>query len=51
MQTWAERFPELFAPGHWAWGEVDVRYSIEKPADDLSSNVHVVGRADGGIVV
>ena len=51
MQTWPERFPELFAPGHWAWGEVDVRYSIEEPADELISNVHVIGRADGGIVV
>jgi 8-oxo-dGTP diphosphatase len=51
MQTWAERFPELFAPDHWAWGEVDVRYSTEEPADELISNVHVIGRTGGGIVV
>lgn len=51
MQTWPERFPELFAPDHWAWGELDVRFSTEEPADELISNVHVIGRSDGGIVV
>ena len=51
MQTWPERFPELFAPDHWPWGDLDVRYSTERPPDELISNVHVIGRATGGIVV
>src|SRR3954449_5998014 len=51
MQTWAERFPELFAPGYWEWGELDVRFSVEQPPDELISNVHVVCRTTGGIVV
>lgn len=51
MQTWPERFPELFAPDHWAWGKLDVSYTIDVPPDELISNVHVIGRADGGIVV
>ena len=51
MQTWAERFPDLFAPAVWEWGELDVRFSIEQPPDELISNVHVIGRTEGGIVV
>ncbi|TCN37342.1 8-oxo-dGTP diphosphatase [Kribbella orskensis] len=51
MQTWVERFPELFAPAFWAWGELDVRFTTEQPADELVSNVHVVGRTEGGVVV
>jgi len=51
MQTWPERFPELFAPDHWAWGKLDVRYTTDVPPDELISNVHVIGRAEGGIVV
>jgi 8-oxo-dGTP diphosphatase len=50
-ESWAEQFPELFAPADWAWAEVDVRYSIERPDDELLSNVHVICRAPGGIVV
>jgi 8-oxo-dGTP diphosphatase len=51
MQTWAERFPDLFAADHWAWGELDVRFQIEVPPDELISNVHVIGRTGEGIVV
>lgn len=51
MQTWAERFPALFAPAVWEWGDLDVRYSMDEPPDELVSNVHVIGRTDGGIVV
>jgi 8-oxo-dGTP diphosphatase len=51
MQTWAERFPALFAPAVWEWGDLDVRYSMEEPPDELISNIHVIGRTDGGIVV
>ncbi|HEY0617493.1 MAG TPA: NUDIX domain-containing protein [Kribbella sp.] len=51
MQIWAERVPELFAPGFWGWGDLDVRFSTEEPPDELISNVHVVARTEGGIVV
>jgi 8-oxo-dGTP diphosphatase len=51
MQTWAERFPELFAPAFWEWGELDVRFTTEQPPDDLISNVHVVARTEDGVVV
>ena len=51
MQPWAERFPDLFAPGFWEWGELDVQFTVEEPPDELISNVHVVARTDGGIVV
>jgi 8-oxo-dGTP diphosphatase len=51
MQTWAERFPELFAPGYWTWGDLDVRFTTEEPPDELISNVHVVARTAGGVVV
>ncbi|WP_405063038.1 NUDIX domain-containing protein [Kribbella sp. NBC_01505] len=54
MQTdasWAAQFPDLYAPGHWAWGELDVQFTVEQPPDELISNVHVICRAAGGIVV
>mgnify|MGYP003445595124 CR=1 FL=1 len=51
MQTWPERFPELFAADYWGWGDLDVRFQTEAPPDELISNVHVIGRTDGGIVV
>ncbi|TWD80514.1 8-oxo-dGTP diphosphatase [Kribbella amoyensis] len=51
MQSWAERFPELYAPGYWAWGELDVQFGTEQPPDELISNVHVVARSEGGVVV
>jgi 8-oxo-dGTP diphosphatase len=51
MQTWAEQFPDLFAPAFWHWGELDTQFTLERPPDELISNVHVVARAEGGIVV
>jgi len=51
MQTWAERFPELFAPAFWHWGDLDTQFTLEQPPDELISNVHVIARAEGGIVV
>ena len=51
MQTWAKQLPDLYAPGHWAWGELDVQFGTEQPPDELISNAHVVGRTEGGIVV
>jgi 8-oxo-dGTP diphosphatase len=51
MRNWEEQVPELFVPGFWEWGELDVEFTTEEPADELISNVHVVGRTEGGIVV
>ncbi|MFC5261607.1 NUDIX domain-containing protein [Kribbella qitaiheensis] len=51
MQTWVKRFPELFAPAFWEWGDLDVRFTTEQPPDELVSNVHVVSRTEGGVVV
>ncbi|MGW7681277.1 NUDIX domain-containing protein [Kribbella sp. NPDC054772] len=51
MQPWSDRFPELFTSGYWEWGDLDVRYTLEEPQDELISNVHVVCRTAGGIVV
>ena len=51
MRAWHERFPELFAPGHWAWGELDVSFSLERPPEHLVSNVHVIARCGGRVIV
>jgi 8-oxo-dGTP diphosphatase len=51
MQSWPERFPDVFGPGYWAWGELDVQVSTDRPPDELISNVHVVARTGGGVVV
>ncbi len=51
MKTWKEQFPELFAPAFWHWGDLDAQFTLEQPPDELISNVHVVARAEGGIVV
>lgn len=49
--SWRERFPDLFAPGHWAWGPMDVQFTVDPPPDDLIANVHLVARTAGKIVV
>jgi 8-oxo-dGTP diphosphatase len=48
---WAARFPRLSATVHGPDGEFDATFSLESPPDRLVSNVHVVGRTNGGIVV
>ncbi|WP_324198370.1 NUDIX hydrolase [Nocardia beijingensis] len=40
--TLAERYPVLHTPSHWAWGDLDVRFSTTLPSDDLVTNIHVV---------
>ncbi|HWD81905.1 MAG TPA: NUDIX domain-containing protein [Kribbella sp.] len=51
MQPWADQFPDLFAPGYWEWGELDVRFTVDEPPDELISNAHVVCRTTDGVVV
>lgn len=47
---WAARFPRLFATQHGPDGEFDATFSLDLPPDELVSNVHVIGRTNGGIV-
>jgi 8-oxo-dGTP diphosphatase len=49
--AWRERFPDLFAPGYWEWGGLDVQFTVEPPPQELVSNVHLVARSGGKIVV
>lgn len=51
MRDWSQQLPELFAPAFWEWGELDVSFTTEEPADELISNIHVVARTEGGLVV
>lgn len=48
---WAARFPRLFATEHGPDGEFDATFSLDPPPDRLVSNVHVIGRTNGGIVL
>jgi len=50
-ERWSDVFPALFAPQRWEWGGIDVQFSLEAPADDAVSNVHLLARATDGLVV
>lgn len=50
-ESWRERFPDLYAPGFWEWGGLDVQFTVEPPPPELVSNVHLVARSGGKIVV
>ena len=50
-EFWRVRFPDLFAPGFWDWGEQDVQFTVEPPPQELIGNVHLVARSSGRIVV
>ncbi|MEE1782544.1 NUDIX hydrolase [Streptomyces sp. SP17BM10] len=47
----AALFPALHAPQYWAWGRYDAQFSTELPPDGLVTNIHLVGFADGGVVL
>lgn len=51
MESWAERFPELYAPSWVEYADCEVQFSTETPPPELVSRVHVVGRSEGGVVV
>lgn len=56
MDLWHERFPGLFARSAFEWGgvasgDLQIQFSLEIPPDELISNVKVIGRAGGGVVV
>jgi 8-oxo-dGTP diphosphatase len=56
MDRWQERFPGLFARSAFQWGgvapgDLEIQFSLELPPDELVSNVKVIGRAAGGVVV
>ncbi|MER7770824.1 NUDIX hydrolase [Kitasatospora sp. NPDC096140] len=47
----AARFPALHAPQYWSWGRYDAQFSTVLPPDDLVTNIHLVGFADGEVVL
>jgi 8-oxo-dGTP diphosphatase len=47
----ADRFPLLYTQQRWEWAGIDAVFSTELPADELVTNVHVVGFAGQQIVV
>jgi 8-oxo-dGTP diphosphatase len=47
----ARRFPRLFAPERWEWGNLDTQFSLDLPPDELVSNVHLLARTGGELVV
>ena len=49
--SWRERFPDLFAPGRWDWGPMDVQFTVDPPPNELIANVHLVARSGGKIVI
>ncbi|MFI6166687.1 hypothetical protein ACIBCN_07850 [Nocardia sp. NPDC051052] len=49
--TLADRYPLLHTPTHWAWGDMDVRFSTEAPPDELVTNIHVVCFVGDNIVL
>lgn len=54
--TWSQRFPRLFRPQPFTWGDVansrlQIRFSRSSVPDELISNVKVIGRCGAGIVV
>lgn len=55
-QRWSQRFPRLFQPQPFTWGDVAdarlrIHFSRSTPPDELISNVKVIGRCGQGIVV
>jgi 8-oxo-dGTP diphosphatase len=46
-----ERFPRLYARQRWDWGGIDATFSTDLPADELVTNIHVVGFCGQQIVL
>jgi 8-oxo-dGTP diphosphatase len=47
----AARFPLLYAQQRWEWAGIDAVFSTDLPADELVTNVHVIGFVGQQIVV
>ncbi|MEV4557667.1 NUDIX hydrolase [Kitasatospora sp. NPDC049285] len=47
----AARFPALHAPQRWEWGGIDAQFSVQLPADELITNIHLVGFVEGRVVL
>ncbi|MFB7946481.1 NUDIX domain-containing protein [Kitasatospora phosalacinea] len=47
----AARYPALHAPQRWEWGGIDAQFSTEPPPDELVTNIHLVGFAEGRVVL
>jgi len=51
MISWESRFPRLFEPWRVPYAPVIAQFALARPDDALISRVHVVSRAEGGVVV
>ncbi|RAJ40499.1 8-oxo-dGTP diphosphatase [Kitasatospora sp. SolWspMP-SS2h] len=47
----AARYPALHAPQRWEWGGIDAQFSTDLPPDELITNIHLVGFAEGRVVL
>ncbi|WP_100835636.1 NUDIX hydrolase [Kitasatospora fiedleri] len=47
----ATRYPALHAPQRWEWGGIDAQFSTDLPPDELITNIHLVGFAEGRVVL
>jgi 8-oxo-dGTP diphosphatase len=55
-RRWRDRFPSLYRAQPFGWGgtgdsRLQIQFSRQIPPDELISNVKVIGRCDGGVVV
>lgn len=51
MPAWESQFPDLFAPWQVPYAPVVATFGTAYPDEALISRIHVVARADGGVVV
>lgn len=51
MTAWESRFPDLFQPWKVPYAPVSAQFGTARPDDALIARIHVVARADGGVVV
>lgn len=55
-RRWRARFPNLYRAQPFSWGDtgdsrLQIQFSRQVPPEELISNVKVIGRCDGGVVV
>lgn len=45
------RYPRLFAPQRWEWGDIDASFSLQPPPEELVGNIHLIAYVGTNIVV
>lgn len=45
------RYPRLFAPQRWEWGDIEATFSILPPPEELVSNLHVIAYVGTNVLV